>query len=94
MNNDVCARFDNNNHATSAGWATYQSKPMFRWRFRCWLGRHRYPAFIPYPANGHSPSNTVRMDCCGAFAKWFVIGQHRYGGINRYFARLDRGRRD
>ena len=82
------ATFDERNHCDTEGWATWQDSPMFRFRFRCWLGRHAWPLRTPILANGHSPSNYDRCTRCHAFVHWFVDGQHRYGGLTRYFADL------
>lgn len=76
------ARFDQYNHAWRPGWATYQRRPMFRWRLRCAFHRHKLPP-QPDECNGHSPSNYDRCPRCRAFLKWFVNGQHRYGGMHR-----------
>jgi hypothetical protein len=78
------AIFDAKNHAVTAGWATYHQRPRRRgWRLRCFIGRHLYPHHVPQPANGHSPSNYAALPCCGAWAHWYVEGQHRYGGVSR-----------
>lgn len=82
------AIFDEHNHCDIAGWATWQKQPMFRFRLRCWMGRHAWPLYKPHPANGYSPSNSDRCTRCHAFVHWFVEGQHRYGSLNRYFANL------
>lgn len=82
------ATFDTRDHCDHDGWATYQNRPMFRFRVRCWLGRHVWPLYKPFPTNGYSPSNYDRCARCHAFVLWFVDGQHRYGGLTRYFADL------
>ena len=76
------ATFDEHDHAGTEGWATYQQRPMFRWRPMCALGHHVLP---PTPAvrNGYSPSNVGRCSRCRAFLKWYMVGQHRFGSIDR-----------
>lgn len=83
------AKFDEHDHCVDEGWLPYQDRPMFRWRLRCALGRHRLPE-PPAVRNGNSPSNFARCPRCRAFLKWFVPGQHRLGSLNRYFANLGR----
>jgi len=82
------ALFDEDGHATAEGWATYQKRPMFRFRIRCALGHHAWPLRKPYPPNGHSPSNFDRCTRCLAWVSWYVDGQHRWGGLDRYFSDL------
>jgi hypothetical protein len=87
------AKFDEYDHCSRPGWATYQGSrtrrpPMWRPSLRCWLGRHVWPSYRPEPLNGHSPANYDRCSRCCAFVKWYVDGQHRWGGIDRYFANL------
>jgi len=72
------ATFDPNDHAVDAGWATYHQK---RTPLRCWFRGHVYPSAAPRPANGHSPSNYTRCARCEAWMHWYVVGQHRYGGL-------------
>jgi hypothetical protein len=80
------ASFDERNHCVDEGWATWQPRPMFRFRFQCWLGRHAWPLWTPH--DGLSSNNTHRCTRCHAFLGWFIDGQHRYGSLNRYFADL------
>jgi hypothetical protein len=65
------AVFNVNDHAIAAGWATYHEDTP---------SHEHIQAAPPEPANGHSPSNYARC-ACGAWVKWFVVGQHRYGSI-------------
>jgi len=83
------ATFDEHNWCDTPGWATYQDRPMRRFRLRCWLGRHAVPADTPAKPNGYSPCCYSRCSRCRAHLKWYVEGQHRYGGVDRYFANLD-----
>jgi hypothetical protein len=70
------ALFDDTDHATLAGWATYH-QPARRCRF--WR-RHPIPP-TPDVADGIRPDNYARCRC-GAWLKWFRVGQHRYGGMD------------
>ncbi len=66
------AVFDMDNHALVAGWATYH------------MATPAHPhidAPPPEPADGHSSSNYAKC-ACGAFVKWFRVGQHRYGSLD------------
>lgn len=74
------ATFDRNDHALTAGWATYHIHRGWRAVF-CLLG-HQLPP-MPGSPNGNSPTNYARCRRCRGFMKWFVVGQHRYGGMNR-----------
>lgn len=66
------AVFDINDHALGAGWATYHKD----------TPTHQHiDVGPPDPPNGHSPSNYARCGC-GAWFKWFVVGQHRYGSLS------------
>lgn len=76
------AVFDRQDHCREPGWATYQTR---RRSLRCLFG-HRFPIGQPNPANGYSPSNYGRCLRCQAWIKWYVFGQHRWGGMN---ARID-----
>lgn len=79
------ARFDQNDHAATAGWATYHQRRNLRrsWRLLvCVVKGHRLPS-IPATPNGYSPSCYERCKRCRNFLKWFVVGQHRYGGMSR-----------
>ena len=57
--------------AIAPGWATYHADQP---------AHPHIEAKAPEPPNGHSPSNYARC-ACGAWVKWFVVGQHRYGSI-------------
>lgn len=72
------AHFDANDHATHEGWATYHTRPPSTLRCR-WRG-HVMPSA---PSNRHSPACYDRCTRCRAWLKWFVIGQHRYGSVDR-----------
>lgn len=78
------AEFDAHDHATTAGWASHHAGKVRRWRHRltCGRDRHDLPFRVPEPANGHSPSCHDRCFRCGRALKWFVVGQHRYGGYD------------
>lgn len=79
------ARFDHNDHATVAGWATYHRRRNFKrsWRLLiCLVKGHSTPSVPPTP-NGYSPNCFGRCERCQNFLQWFVVGQHRYGGYNR-----------
>lgn len=77
------ATFTSTDHCSSPGWATY-----WKWRnldtgFRglvCLFRGHDLPD-RPDPADGHSPNNYAHCRRCDAPMKWFVRGQHRYGGL-------------
>lgn len=84
QNAETVAVFNDQDQAIAEGWAAYHERPMRRWRFRCWLGRHAWPAYVPEPPNGHSPSNYARCARCQAAVHWYVLGQHRWGGINAH----------
>ena len=67
-------------HASTEGWATYHQR-MHGWRWLiCAVVGHRLPA-KPDPANGYSPGNYARCSRCRNPFKWFVVRQHRYGGL-------------
>jgi hypothetical protein len=68
----TAAVFDTNDHAIVAGWATYHADTP---------AHPHIEADQPSPSNGHSPSNYARC-ACGAWVKWFVVGQHRYGSVS------------
>jgi len=76
----ITAHFDQNDHALNSGWATYHRK--LGWRRMVCMFRH---AHLPPPAvqNGYSPSGMARCTRCHSWLKWFAVGQHRYGGMNR-----------
>ena len=78
------ARFDDREHCTIEGVATYQESR--RVPFRCRLLGHRWIP-IDGPKNGHSPRDFTHCKR-GCRGHWFVDGQHRRGSINRYFANL------
>lgn len=74
------ATFNVNDHAITPGWATFHNRLGWRRYVFCLFGHSRNAP--PEPANGHSPSNYVRCRRCGNSLKWYVVGQHRYGGMN------------
>lgn len=76
------AEFDENDHCVVHGYAAYQTRRMRRWRFRCWLDRHIIPTHSPYPPDGHSPGNYWQCPRCFGHLHYFVVGQHRFGGMN------------
>jgi len=79
------AKFNSANHAISAGWATYHDPALRgRWwnRARCRVFGHISPVEIPPTPNGHSPNNYKHCVTCDNFMHWYVIGQHRYGGMD------------
>ena len=70
-------------HATDPGWATYHDREYRGWRgLLCRFRGHRVPGHRPTMPNGHSPSCYSRCVRCDAPMKWYVRGQHRYGGMN------------
>lgn len=77
------ADFDHLAHADTEGWGTYYNEPVGNWKRRIcrWLG-HKLPP-KPANANGYSPSNYAKCSRCKAHHKWFVVGQHRFGGYDR-----------
>jgi hypothetical protein len=81
------ATFDATDHATTAGWATRWARPyrFVPWhrQIRCRLSDHAYPADPPEPPNGYSPTNTTRCRRCRTLIGWHVVGQHRYGGLDK-----------
>lgn len=82
MTTDRAARFDENEHCTTAGWATYHGSGEVRCRW--WQRTHVLPAEVPVPANGYSPSCYDRCRRCRRAAlKWFVVGQHRRGSYDK-----------
>lgn len=79
------ATFDTNKHTVRPGWATYHNPPRLGSRLNrvlCRLFGHRFPP-PPEKPNGYSPSEVTRCRRCDNWAKWYVAGQHRYGGMNR-----------
>lgn len=70
-------------HASTEGWATYH-KQLRGWRrFICAAKGHRMPTEpLPSERNGHAPSNYGRCLRCRNAVKWYVVGQHRYGGLS------------
>jgi hypothetical protein len=71
MPNSPYAVFNVNDHAVATGWATYHADTP---------AHEHIPVSPPSPTNGYSPSNYLRC-ACGAWFKWFAVGQHRYGSI-------------
>jgi hypothetical protein len=67
------AVFDTRDHAIVEGWATYHGDTP---------AHPHIEAPAPAPATGHSPSNYARC-ACGAWVKWYRVGQHRYGSLDR-----------
>lgn len=93
----MIAAFDHNDHALNAGWATYfkrRARPIFykghirlRRFFRylvCRRKGHVAPSRPPVPPNGHAPSNYTVCGRCGEPMKFYVVGQHRFGGYDRH----------
>jgi hypothetical protein len=79
----MIANFDHNEHTRRPGWATYWERPRRRLPASiCNLFGHVVPRRAPVPANGHSPSNYARCQRCDTPVKWFVVGQHRRGGLS------------
>jgi len=79
------AKFGPADHAIIAGWATYHDPHLRgRWwqRLRCWVIGHTSPIEIPPTPNGYSPNNYVRCVKCSNAMHWYVVGQHRHGGMN------------
>ena len=74
------AAFDCNDHCTHAGIAAYHRAKYHPWR--CRLFGHRWPLHLTGPRNGYSPHDTVRC-LRGCWGHWYVVGQHRYGGLDR-----------
>lgn len=74
------ATFDENDHAWTTGWATYHRRLGWR-RVLCLFGHTQFA--IPEPPNGHSPSNFERCRRCRSALKYYIVGQHRYGGMDR-----------
>ena len=70
------AVFNDNDHCVQSGWATYQRRKVV---WRCKRGHTLPPE--PEPSNGIAPACYATCPKCGAPLKWFVCGQHRYGGI-------------
>lgn len=77
------ATFDSNDYALTEGWATYHknlsggiAKPPFVCRV---FGHPRVAS--PAARNGHSPSNYTCCRRCNRWMKWYVVGQHRFGGV-------------
>ena len=66
-------------HASTEGWATYL--PLTLRQRICGHFGHRLPG-TPETPNGYSPSCYARCARCRAAHKWFVKGQHRYGGFD------------
>lgn len=78
------AKFDSHDHASTEGWATYHKDIKGRLEPLSLVCRaFGHPRVAP-PAvrNGGSPSNYHRCHRCNRWMKWFMVGQHRYGGIN------------
>ena len=78
------ARFDSNDHAVTEGWATYHKDLKGRLAlppFVCRVFGHPRVA-PPKSRNGHSPSNYARCRRCNRWMKWYVVRQHRYGGMD------------
>lgn len=72
------AAFNLNHHATRAGWATYHKRNGLR-RWLCVFG---HPQAAPAePPDGYSPQCYARCPRCKCHIKWYVIGQHRFGGM-------------
>lgn len=78
MNARRHAIFDETDHCTEPGWATYHRRNAGRCRL---FWPHLIPYDPPDQPDVHSPSNYERCGVCGAPIKWYVFGQHRYGGI-------------
>jgi hypothetical protein len=76
------ASFNDNDHATVAGIASFHDRKYHPWRCRI-LG-HQWPIFSTGPRNGYSPHDTVRC-LRGCWGKWYRIGQHRYGSIEERY---------
>lgn len=69
---DHYAVFDTNHIALVAGWATYHLDTP---------AHPHLPALPPQDPKGYKSSDYARC-ACGAWFKWFRIGQHRYGSID------------
>jgi len=79
------AKFGPADHAISAGWATYHKHPKGNWwqrAARCLVFGHLAPIEIPPTPNGHSPNNYAKCVRCDNHLRWYILGQHRYGGMN------------
>jgi hypothetical protein len=69
-------------HASEEGWATYHKRLRGWRRLVCAVKGHRMPTPpLPSERNGHSASNYGRCLRCRNAVKWYVPGQHRYGGL-------------
>lgn len=77
----MSAKFNTADHCVKAGFASYQSRKEWWW---CRVFGHRWPSSPPNPPNGHSPSNYTRCArwFCDAPGHYFVVGQHRFGGMS------------
>lgn len=73
----TAAVFDRQDHAREPGWAVYHKRSR---SLRCLFG-HDLPG-RPADANGHRPDNYARCRRCEAPIKWYVFGQHRWGGLD------------
>ena len=77
------AKFDENDHCTREGWATYQKGDHGKFfRIVCRLGLHIVPDRPRIP-DGFRMSNYDNCVDCGARLKWFNVNQHRYGGYSK-----------
>lgn len=77
--------FDQNDHANNPGWATYHhpGNQYGGWRrLLCRLFGHPHVP-IPEIHNGYSPDNYARCRRCRNWMKCYVVGQHRYGWLDR-----------
>lgn len=78
------AKFSGANHAISAGFATYLSPENQLGGLRrriCAVIGHKLDLVTPINPNGYSPSEVGKCQRCGNWIKWFVVGQHRFGGM-------------
>lgn len=78
------ARFDERDHCTEPGWATWGLRQNFIQR----ICPHWITASIPQ--NDYCPQAYTRCRICRTAVHWFNDGTHHFGSINRYFADLDR----
>lgn len=75
------AEFNRMGEATKPGWATYHQPSNQRRALRCRVLGHKPPRDV-LELDGISPRSYGMCYRCGNFMKFYVVGQHRYGGIN------------